>query len=196
MVQVRLCAVWPMENWLGTSKTTYRVGWMIWICYSRALERRCLEEGEQVRLRRRRLRGKKFIKRDSSEEPHFQASSSPYLSRLGRRLVLSPNINSEHSRYTMLPFPRKMGKARKRRLKDPEVWATAINLEFLKSAPPLDASANASKRAHARTEVQGCAKECAARQSDLPIYYSPIRQFRIVLAQFSELSAILLLKPV
>ena len=28
MEQVRLCAVWPMENWLGTSKTTYiyRVG--------------------------------------------------------------------------------------------------------------------------------------------------------------------------
>ena len=44
MDQVRLCAVWPTENWLGTSKTTYRVGWMIWLCYSRALERRCLVE--------------------------------------------------------------------------------------------------------------------------------------------------------
>ena len=42
MELVRLCTVWPQENWLGTSKTTYRVGWMIWICYSRALERRCL----------------------------------------------------------------------------------------------------------------------------------------------------------
>ena len=42
MEQVRLCTVWPQENWLGTSKTTCRVGWMIWICYSRALERRCL----------------------------------------------------------------------------------------------------------------------------------------------------------
>ena len=40
--QVRLCRVCPMENWLGTSKTTHRVGWMIWICYSRALERKCL----------------------------------------------------------------------------------------------------------------------------------------------------------
>ena len=29
MKQVRLCAVWPMENWLGSSKTTYRVGGMI-----------------------------------------------------------------------------------------------------------------------------------------------------------------------
>ena len=26
MEQVRLCTVWPQENWLGTSKTTYRVG--------------------------------------------------------------------------------------------------------------------------------------------------------------------------
>ena len=42
MEQVRLCTVWPMENWLGTSKTIYRVGWLIWICYSRAVERRCL----------------------------------------------------------------------------------------------------------------------------------------------------------
>ena len=42
MKQVRLCAVWPMEDCLGTFKTTYRVGWMIWICYSRALDRRCL----------------------------------------------------------------------------------------------------------------------------------------------------------
>ena len=42
MEQVRICTVCPTENWLGTSKTTYRVGWMIWICYSRALERRCL----------------------------------------------------------------------------------------------------------------------------------------------------------
>ena len=42
MEQVRLCAVWPTENWLGTSKTTYKVGWMIWICYSRALDRWCL----------------------------------------------------------------------------------------------------------------------------------------------------------
>ena len=42
MEQVRLCTVCPMENWLGISKTTYRVGWLIWICYSRALERRCL----------------------------------------------------------------------------------------------------------------------------------------------------------
>ena len=42
MELVRLCTVWPQENWLGTCKTTYRVGWMIWICYSRALERRCL----------------------------------------------------------------------------------------------------------------------------------------------------------
>ena len=40
--QVRLCTVCRMENWLGSSKTTYRVGWMIWICYSRALERRYL----------------------------------------------------------------------------------------------------------------------------------------------------------
>ena len=45
MEQVRLCAVFPMENWLGTSKTTYRVGWMIWICYSHSLERRCLKRG-------------------------------------------------------------------------------------------------------------------------------------------------------
>ena len=43
--QIRLCAVCPIENLLGTSKTTYRVGWMIWICYSRALERRCLAKG-------------------------------------------------------------------------------------------------------------------------------------------------------
>ena len=42
MGQVRLCAVRPTENWLGTSKTTYRVGWMIWIRCSHALERRCL----------------------------------------------------------------------------------------------------------------------------------------------------------
>ena len=42
MEQVRLCTVWPTENWLGTSKTTYRVGRMIGICYSRALDRRCL----------------------------------------------------------------------------------------------------------------------------------------------------------
>ena len=42
MEQVRLCAVWPTENKLGTSKTTYRVGWMSLICYSRARERRCL----------------------------------------------------------------------------------------------------------------------------------------------------------
>ena len=42
MEQVRLCTVCPIENWLGTSKTTYRFGWMIQICYSRALERRCL----------------------------------------------------------------------------------------------------------------------------------------------------------
>ena len=42
MEQVRLCTVCPMKNWLGTSKTTYRVGWMIWIWYSHALERRCL----------------------------------------------------------------------------------------------------------------------------------------------------------
>ena len=28
-MMVRLCTVWPMENWLGTSKTTYRVGGMI-----------------------------------------------------------------------------------------------------------------------------------------------------------------------
>ena len=42
MEQVRRCTVCPMENWLGTSKTTYRVGWMIWMCYSHALERRCL----------------------------------------------------------------------------------------------------------------------------------------------------------
>ena len=26
MEQVRLCAVWPTENWLGTSKATYRDG--------------------------------------------------------------------------------------------------------------------------------------------------------------------------
>ena len=43
MEQVRLCTVCLMENWLGTSKTKYRVGWMIWICYSCALERKCLE---------------------------------------------------------------------------------------------------------------------------------------------------------
>ena len=42
MEQARLCTDCPMENWLGSSKTTYRVGWMIWICYSRALERRYL----------------------------------------------------------------------------------------------------------------------------------------------------------
>ena len=41
MEQVRLCTVCPMENWLDTYKTTNRVGWVIWICYSRALERRC-----------------------------------------------------------------------------------------------------------------------------------------------------------
>ena len=42
MEQVWLCTVCAMENWLGTSKTTHRVGWMIWICYSCALERWCL----------------------------------------------------------------------------------------------------------------------------------------------------------
>ena len=42
MEQVWLCTVCPMENWLGASKTTYRVELMICICYSRALERRCL----------------------------------------------------------------------------------------------------------------------------------------------------------
>ena len=42
MEQVRLCAVRPMKDWLGTYRTTLRVGWMMWICYSRALERRPL----------------------------------------------------------------------------------------------------------------------------------------------------------
>ena len=37
-----LYVVYPMDYWFGSSKTTYRVRWMIWICYSRALERRCL----------------------------------------------------------------------------------------------------------------------------------------------------------
>ena len=31
-----------MKDWLGTFRTTLRVGWVIWICYSRALERRPL----------------------------------------------------------------------------------------------------------------------------------------------------------
>ena len=30
-------------NLLHNVETTYRVGWLIWICYSRALERRCLD---------------------------------------------------------------------------------------------------------------------------------------------------------
>ena len=30
------------SNLFHHGETTYRVGWMIWICYSRALERRCL----------------------------------------------------------------------------------------------------------------------------------------------------------
>ena len=50
MEQVRLCTGWPRENWLGTSKTTYRVGWMIWMCYSHALEIRCLEHGRLFSL--------------------------------------------------------------------------------------------------------------------------------------------------
>ena len=49
MEQVRLCAVWPMKDWLGTFRTTLRVGWMIWICYSRALERRPLVHACKLR---------------------------------------------------------------------------------------------------------------------------------------------------
>ena len=46
--QIRLCTVWPQEIWFGTSKTTYRDGWMIWICYSRALERQCLSSSQRT----------------------------------------------------------------------------------------------------------------------------------------------------
>ena len=42
MEQVRLCAVWPMENWLG-SFMNHKQGWMtVWGCCWRALEKRCL----------------------------------------------------------------------------------------------------------------------------------------------------------
>ena len=72
MEQVRLCTACPMENWHGTSKTTYRVGGMIWICYSRALERRCLRE-----RRKERWRGScKFELRVGASSVHLLFSSA------------------------------------------------------------------------------------------------------------------------
>ena len=42
MGQVRLCAVWPTENWLGSSMNHIQ-GWKaVWICYWHALEKGCL----------------------------------------------------------------------------------------------------------------------------------------------------------
>ena len=42
MEQVRLCAVWPTENWLDSSMN-HILGWkIVWICYCLALEKRCL----------------------------------------------------------------------------------------------------------------------------------------------------------
>ena len=40
--QVRLCAVWPTENWDG-SPMNHILGWMtVWGCWCHALEKRCL----------------------------------------------------------------------------------------------------------------------------------------------------------
>ena len=42
MEQVRLCAVWPTENWLGSSMNHIQ-GWKtVWICHRQALEKGCL----------------------------------------------------------------------------------------------------------------------------------------------------------
>ena len=42
MEQVRLCAVWPTEKWLGSSMIHIQ-GWKtVWICYCHALEQGCL----------------------------------------------------------------------------------------------------------------------------------------------------------
>ena len=42
MEQVRLCAVWPTENWLGSSMNQVQ-GWKtVLICYCHALETGCL----------------------------------------------------------------------------------------------------------------------------------------------------------
>ena len=48
MEQVRLCAVWPTENWLGSSRN-HMQGWMIvWECCRHALEKECLVVGEAL----------------------------------------------------------------------------------------------------------------------------------------------------
>ena len=47
MEQVRLCAVWPTESWIGSSMNHIQ-GWMpVWICYCHALEKGCLTSGRQ-----------------------------------------------------------------------------------------------------------------------------------------------------
>ena len=49
MEQVRPCAVWNMENWLGSSLNQI-LGWMsVRICYCYALEKGCLE-GREVEM--------------------------------------------------------------------------------------------------------------------------------------------------
>ena len=50
-----LCAVWSMKDWLATFRTALRVGWMISICYSCALERRPLFLVVATSLREGRL---------------------------------------------------------------------------------------------------------------------------------------------
>ena len=48
MEHVRLCAVYPTENWLGSSVNHIR-GWeTVWICWCHALEKGCLPEGHRV----------------------------------------------------------------------------------------------------------------------------------------------------
>ena len=44
MEQVRLCAVWPMENWLGSSMNRIQSWITVWECCCHALGKGCLPE--------------------------------------------------------------------------------------------------------------------------------------------------------
>ena len=47
MEQVRLCAVWPRENWLGSSMNQKQAWMTIWECCRHVLEKRCLLSNHQ-----------------------------------------------------------------------------------------------------------------------------------------------------
>ena len=50
MEQVRLCAVWPMENWLGSSLNQIQGLTTVQESYSRALEQGSLESREDAAM--------------------------------------------------------------------------------------------------------------------------------------------------